>query len=572
MIGFIINHLWQSSCFALFAALLAFLLRRNSPKVRYWIWLSASLKFLAPLALLVSLGSLIPRPAPPSEAAVVPVIPNALLQIAEPLSPGSPSPIHAPIPWMPAALGALWGLGFLAVTLARSRSWFRVRAILQTGKRVELPISIPALITPGVEEPGVAGLLRPVLILPARLLDDLDPLRLKAVLEHEMCHVRRRDNLFAAVHMVVEAIFWFHPLVWWMGSRMVEERELACDEEVLRMGCEPADYVEGILKVCRFCSESPLPCVSGVTGADVRKRLEAILERRVARELRRWEKAALLVAAAAVFAAPIAVGVLNAPALKAQAVPAPHFEVASIKRCADPDRTALLPRGGRRGGGRAPDAGDSGMLRIMCRPLQTVIAQAYVGASANPGVHGGPAWIDDRYTIIARPESPQSHATMAGPMMQTLLEERFKLQIHRGGNEVSGYDLVIGKDGPKLPSAKDCTANPPQPGQTPPCNYESFTSAGMDASGWEMAKLAVVLGGYLNRPVIDKTGIAGAFDFHLDLPPLPPPGSGGMDDPNTPDVLDSVTKAAQKLGFKLEPVKVPVEYVVIDHIERPTEN
>jgi beta-lactamase regulating signal transducer with metallopeptidase domain len=51
-----------------------------------------------------------------------------------------------------------------------------------------------------------------------------------------MCHVRRRDNLFAAVHMAVEAIFWFHPLVWWIGSRLLEERELACDEEVLRMG------------------------------------------------------------------------------------------------------------------------------------------------------------------------------------------------------------------------------------------------------------------------------------------------------------------------------------------------
>ena len=100
-----------------------------------------------------------------------------------------------------------------------------------------------------------------------------------------MCHVRRRDNFFAAVHMVVEAIFWFHPLVWWIGSRMVEERELACDEEVLRMGCEPADYVEGILKVCRLYTESPLPCVSGVTGADVKKRLRAILAGGIASEL-----------------------------------------------------------------------------------------------------------------------------------------------------------------------------------------------------------------------------------------------------------------------------------------------
>ena len=69
--------------------------------------------------------------------------------------------------------------------------------------------------------------------------------------------------------MAVEAIFWFHPRVWWIGSRMVEERELACDEHVLRMGYEPSEYVQGILKVCQFYTESPLPCVSGVTGADV---------------------------------------------------------------------------------------------------------------------------------------------------------------------------------------------------------------------------------------------------------------------------------------------------------------
>src|SRR6185312_500023 len=229
----------------------------------------------------------------------------------------------------------------------------------------------------------------------------------------------------------VEAIFWFHPLVWWIGSRMIEERELACDEEVLRTGCEPADYVEGILKVCRLCSESPLPCISGVAGANVRKRLEAILERRVARELRRWEKAALVAAVAAVFAAPIAVGVLNAPAVGAQSPPSPRFEVASIKRCAEQDRTAPSPGNRGRGGGRGPDAGDSGMLRIMCRSLQILIAQAYVGTGVNLGVRGGPAWIDDRYTIIARPERPQSQATMTGPMMQALLEERFKLQIHR---------------------------------------------------------------------------------------------------------------------------------------------
>jgi beta-lactamase regulating signal transducer with metallopeptidase domain len=73
----------------------------------------------------------------------------------------------------------------------------------------------------------------------------------------ELCHVRYRDNLTAAIHMFVETVFWFHPLVWWMGMRMVRERERACDEEVLRRGSEPRVYAEGILSVCELYVESP---------------------------------------------------------------------------------------------------------------------------------------------------------------------------------------------------------------------------------------------------------------------------------------------------------------------------
>jgi hypothetical protein len=79
---FIINHLWQSSCFALLAGLLAFVLRKNSPKIRYWVWLSASLKFLMPFALLVSLGSVVPQLARHAASVPVPVFPNTPVQIA----------------------------------------------------------------------------------------------------------------------------------------------------------------------------------------------------------------------------------------------------------------------------------------------------------------------------------------------------------------------------------------------------------------------------------------------------------------------------------------------------------
>lgn len=103
----------------------------------------------------------------------------------------------------------------------------------------------------------------------------------KAVLAHELCHAQRRDNLTSAIHMLVKAVFWFHPPVWRIGARLVEEREYACDEEVLRGGGEPRDYADAIASVCRLYAESPLACVPGVTGSHLKQRIEEIMANRV---------------------------------------------------------------------------------------------------------------------------------------------------------------------------------------------------------------------------------------------------------------------------------------------------
>src|SRR5262249_20741923 len=102
-------------------------------------------------------------------------------------------------------------------------------------------------------DPGIFGITRPTLIWPEGISTHLDDAHLDAVLAHEVWHVRRHDNLSAMLHMLVEAIFWFHPLVWWLGARLVEERERACDEEVVALGNNRQVYAESILKVCEFC-------------------------------------------------------------------------------------------------------------------------------------------------------------------------------------------------------------------------------------------------------------------------------------------------------------------------------
>ena len=88
-----------------------------------------------------------------------------------------------------------------------------------------------------------------------------------AVLTHEWNHVRRRHNLTAALQMIVEACFWFYPVVWLVGRQLIAERELACDQAVLERAAAE-DYAEGILNICKLYYASPLSCVAGITGAN----------------------------------------------------------------------------------------------------------------------------------------------------------------------------------------------------------------------------------------------------------------------------------------------------------------
>ena len=177
-----------------------------------------------------------------------------------------------------------------AQPLREGREVEALRRLERTGgirNRIEMLLSRASL------EPGIFGIARPVLIWPEGISEHLEDAHLEAILAHELWHVRRRDNLAAAIHMLVEAIFWFHPLVWWLGARLVEERERACDEAVLELGGERQVYAESILKVCEFCVGSPLACVSGVTGADLKKRIVHIMSETYCTQTRFHEKAAI---------------------------------------------------------------------------------------------------------------------------------------------------------------------------------------------------------------------------------------------------------------------------------------
>jgi uncharacterized protein (TIGR03435 family) len=322
MIAYLTNHLWQSTLFAVIAGLATLAFRKNRAQVRYWLWFSASIKFFIPLALLMSLGSRFEW-APAANNTAAPAVSLAIEQVAEPF-PEAVSfapPATGNRDWIPAAVFAVWASGFAAIALIRLRGWIRIRAAVRASAPLEIPASVAVRASPGLLEPGVVGFLRPMLLVPEGIAERLTPRQLEAVLAHELCHVRRRDNLTSAIHMVVEAMFWFHPLVWWIGARLVEERERACDEGVLSLGSEPQVYAEAILNVCKLYVESPLACVSGVTGADLKKRIEAIMTNRMVLRLNFAKKVALGVAGIAALAVPIVVGMMNTPHLSAQSPP-----------------------------------------------------------------------------------------------------------------------------------------------------------------------------------------------------------------------------------------------------------
>ncbi len=327
MISELANHLWQSTLFACVMGLFTLMLRRNRAAVRHGLWVAASVKFLVPFSLLIGLGSQV-------EWRKAPVVPQARLdvveQIGEPLailaSPTRLLPQRAPSR-LQALLVCLWLCGFAANILAWWRRWRQVRAAWRIASPLALNLPIPALATFARLEPGVFGIFRPFLLLPDGLSEHLTPEQFAAILAHELCHVRRRDNLSSAIHMVVECLFWFHPLVWWIQARLVEERERACDEAVLQMGSDPRDYAEGIVTVCEFYLKSPLVCVSGVTGSDLKRRVETIMLNRAAESMNMGRKLLLFAGVALAVTAPVMVGMVNAPWIGAQerAKPVPQL-------------------------------------------------------------------------------------------------------------------------------------------------------------------------------------------------------------------------------------------------------
>ena len=356
MIAAVLDHLWQSTLLAAAVAALALVFRNARASVRYGLWLTASVKFLVPFAALAALGRLLApaiRPPPAPQALFI-------ARVAEPFSqpsvamPAARTAAHAAIPSHAVALSDLtpillgvWALGMAIVLIIWMTRWARIRTLLRLAAPVALAAPMPVLASPTMLEPGLVGLWRPVLLVPDALFEHLDRPGIEALVAHEACHYRRRDNLTAAVHMLVEALFWFHPMVWWIGGRLVEERERACDEAVVRSGHDRADYAASLLACCRLFLQSPLRCVAGASGSNLSRRVEMIMTSSLSSSLSRPGKAALIAAAISALASPVAAGWLTTPetrqAMSGAAAIASRRASAFVKEAAPEDAEATRP-------------------------------------------------------------------------------------------------------------------------------------------------------------------------------------------------------------------------------------
>ena len=183
-------------------------------------------------------------------------------------------------------------------------------------------------------------------------------------------------------------------------------------------------------------------------------------------------------------------------------------------------------------------------------------------------VSGGPGWLDnDLYDVEAKADGPHTVDELH-VMFQNLLVDRFKLQFHKATRMLPAYELVVDKSGPKLRENKS-----PEHFDIPvrPTGFGK-----LEATHCSMSYFAWILSQRLDRPVLDQTGLGQFYDFKLEWAPEPPPGmsAGGGADAGLPPASgpDLFTALREQLGLKLESHKGPVEVMVIDHIEKPSEN
>ena len=584
------RHLVESTLFAVIAGFIAVALQHNRAQTRYWVWFAASVKFLVPFSMLAALGSHLGWSfGPIRESSPFYWLLVTGTGSAETVTRAVSAPGQVTSGWSPDWLAAVWMAGFIAVGARCWIEWRRARVMVsaahhpvgldgrQSFERLRIVAGVrrpvKLLCTEAAIEPCVFGVWKPVLLLPAELPDQLTEPQFDAIVAHELAHIRRWDNLLASIHMGIQAVFWFHPMVWWLRVKLLNERERACDEAVIGQGTQPVDYAEGILRVCRMFVTAPNGHVAGVASMDLKRRIERIMTQGVGCRLNRVKKALLGFAALMTVGGPIAIGLLHAPRASAQLRDAsgaalPKFDFATI-RPSKPDTRISV------------NFAPGGRLTVTHATLRFLIKIAYdVG---DDQIAGGPHWVNStRFDLQAKPENPFGgdpeklsedrkllFHEQVRLRLQSLLADRFQLRLRTESKETAIFRLVVGKNGPKLQSSAKASTSAGE-------QKLRFGNGHLIARGVSMPSLAHFLSeGQVGRPVVDDTNLDGEFDFELQWAPDQNTIAGPTDTAAPADaggLVSIFTAIQQQLGLKLESRKSTADCFIIESAEPPAEN
>jgi bla regulator protein blaR1 len=510
--------------------------------------------------------------------------------------------------WLAVTLGCIGKLLYQLVLLKGYTNFLReikddrVAAILQEinqslGIRLRPKFYVSLTIT----SPVAVRIREPIVILPAALYQSIEDEELRAILLHELAHIYHSDHSLGLMQQLVKALYWWNPLVYSVCDTLTAAREEVSDNYAIRAMGSAATYATLLV---RLIEEAPLinrmPCVSGMASPyqALQARISNILseERDLAVKAGKGMISAIS-AAALLMCGIVCIGsqvkifgteaaVFVGPFQETNA-DRPSFEVATIK----PSSSARIIPGG--------PAVTADYWAWNATTLKRLVNIAYLVREWQMDwqIKGGtPGWVDSQlwdvegrvnppdFYAASKPDGPEK-AQRRSLRLQSLLEDRFKLQVERQTRQAPVYNLVVAKGGPKIKLDEDQSPIVRSASPTP----QSSTSVGAfglprggmwDKSGFGTPSIEAhavpierLISSLLNRagrPIIDCTNLKGLYTFQIKWSEEE---SGTGDSPLARRSLSLspafFTALQEQLGLRLESAKGPVEFLVIKSVQKP---
>jgi uncharacterized protein (TIGR03435 family) len=460
---------------------------------------------------------------------------------------------------------AIWSIAFVWQVFQMTRSYFYLRGIKR--RSVSEPYPLPSdrrrirlLVSKEIVSPMAAGFLAPAVLMPDHLHEQLTPDEFHCVALHECAHLARYDDWLNILGRGVRALAALHPVVWWVLRQIARECEVACDDWVVAQTGAAHSYAEALTRIAELRIEAHNTVLaSGILSSRSRLRVRVEMLLRHGRAFspvaaRRAVAAALLALAA------LAVAAALAPHWIAFAQ-RPEFEVASIRENTKNGDSDFRPR-------------RSGQLFMMHNTRIFALENYAYDLTARYQVDGDQRFPESWkwYDIDARiPDGATEEQVKL--MVQSLLEDRFKFKSHREKREITQYALVVDKGKAKISPASDRPMDLSIEGRS--FSQESgkcMVTLWHEGARWtchavSIDKIVATAGSMMQTPVVDRTGLGGSYDVNVRFIT-----DESKADPNAPFGPTFEQALREELGLRLEKGKGEIEVLVIDHMEKPSEN